>query len=159
MSLAIAAASTTGVVAFLQVVVPLEGWTGWGAWSTVDYLASNAAGVDGASATRLVVTVWEVSARRDAVPTSPLTIVVLHPLDLGFLMDIRLSLAVTRSGSADAPLRYVVPLERSRAGSSIDKLAGDAAGVEGATVARLVITVLQTLTAANARLSCCLAVV
>lgn len=73
--------------------------------------------------------------------------------------DIRLSLAVTRGSSADALLRYVIPLEKCRAGPSVDKLAGDAAGVEGATVARLVSTVLQTVTAANTSLSCCLTVV
>lgn len=86
MSFAIAAASATAVAAFLQVVVPLEGWTGWGAGSAVGYLASDAAGVDGASTTRLVVTVWEVSASRDAVPTSPLTIVLVHAHEFSFVV-------------------------------------------------------------------------
>jgi hypothetical protein len=60
-----AIASPAGVEALLGVVVPPERWS-WPSWGTgsvvIPEVASNTAGIDGATVTRLVVTVLETNA-------------------------------------------------------------------------------------------------
>lgn len=66
------------------------------------------------------------------------------------LSRILLSLALTRHRLSYTLLRHIVPLEPRSAGSPVDEVTGGTGGVEGTTVARLVVTIVQTVTVANA---------
>lgn len=71
-----AIAGRAGVEALLFVVVPPErrSWPSWSAWSiVVQDVASNTAGIDGATVTGLVVTVFKTSAISNASSSSRIT--------------------------------------------------------------------------------------